>query len=371
MTNQAVIYHRHPIADGRCILQATLNSERSLNALNQQMIDSLLPTLEQCRQDDSVVAIILDSIGDKAFCAGGDVVELYHAMAAAPGTKQPFVEQYFGKEYQLDYTIHTFDKPIIVWGNGFVMGGGLGLMAGASHRVVTEHSKVAMPEISIGLYPDVGATYFLSKMPQRLGLFLGLTAAQMNAADCIEVKLADFYLEHQQKMQLISQLVESNWPDSVDHHRHITEIIKTLQPEQSMAKGNIDTHRGVLTEVLSPISLSDVVAAIGAITSDEKWLIRAQRTMAHGSVLSAKILERQLEVGKGLSLVDCFKLELSMSVHCGQIGEVTEGIRALLIDKDNSPNWQYKTLEQVDSHVVDKIFSPIWSDTEHPLYQPD
>lgn len=367
MTNQAVIYQRHQTVDGHYIVQATLNSERSLNALNQDMIDSLLPQLEQWKDDDSVVAIVLDSVGDKAFCAGGDVVELYRAMAAAPGTRQPFVQEYFSKEYELDYKIHALAKPIILWGNGYVMGGGLGLMAGASHRIVTEHSKIAMPEITIGLYPDVGATYFLSRMPDRLGLFLGLTAAQANAADCLEINLADFYLQHQQKQELLTQLSQASWSQSTDHHQLINQLIEEIGDCQSMAKGNIEAHRSILNQVLGPSALADVVSAIAEIKTEDKWLLKAQRTLAHGSALSAKILERQLEVGQNLSLLECFKLELAISVHCGEFGEVTEGIRALLIDKDNTPNWRYKTLAEVDPGLVDKIFTPIWNEQNHPL----
>lgn len=366
MATDAVIYQRHPTADGQVIIQATLNSERSLNALNQQMIDSLLPALEQWRDDDAVVAVLLDSVGDKAFCAGGDVVELYHAMACAPGTKQPFVQQYFAKEYELDYKIHTFEKPIIVWGNGFVMGGGLGLMAGASHRVVTEHSKVAMPEITIGLYPDVGGTYFLSRMRNRIGLFLGLTAAQMNAADCLEVGLADHYLAHQQKESVIAQLTLADWSRTKSANGMVTELLNQLDSNE-LAVGNLASHRQVLDKVLAPTELADVIDAIAGIETEDKWLAKAQRALAHGSLLSAKILQRQLDVGQSLSLAQCFELELSISVHCGEFGEVTEGIRALLIDRDNAPQWKYQSLAQIDDSLIDRIFSPAWDDESHPL----
>jgi len=369
MTDQdAVIYQSHATNDGHIIIQATLNSEKSLHALNQAMIDSLLPKLECWQQDDNVVAVMLDSVGDKAFCAGGDVVELYHAMAKDPGVKQPFVQEYFSKEYTLDYKIHTFTKPIMLWGNGFVMGGGLGLMAGASHRIVTEYSKVAMPEITIGLYPDVGATYFLNKMPDKLGLFLGLTAAQMNAADCLEVNLADYYLLHQQKQPLLSALIDASWENgSESYHETVDLIVEELSTPHTCATGNIQRHRETLVEVLSHRTLSAVIDAIGAIDTQDKWLLKAQRALAHGSALSARILERQLAVGQGLSLAQCFKLELAISVHCGEIGEVTEGIRALLIDKDNQPKWRYAKVDDVEQSLVDKIFSPIWTPEQHPL----
>ncbi|NRA62707.1 MAG: enoyl-CoA hydratase/isomerase family protein, partial [Psychrobium sp.] len=264
--NQAIIYQFHNTSDGKKIVQATLNSEKSLNALNQEMIESLLEKLPLWQDDDNIIAILLDSAGDRAFCAGGDIVQLYRAMSDAPDSKQPYVEEFFTKEYRLDHLIHTYAKPIIVWGNGFVMGGGLGLMAGASHRIVTETSKVAMPEITIGLYPDVGATYFLNKMPDNLGLFLGLTAAQMNASDCLEVKLADHFLLHQQKNSLINALTTSNYANN-DLHQQVSNIINGLAQESSdsLPRGNISNHRAALQSVLSSNNLTDVITAIGDI----------------------------------------------------------------------------------------------------------
>ncbi len=366
--NQAVIYQFYTTSDGKKIVQATLNSEKSLNALNQEMIESLLEKLALWQDDDNIVTILLDSVGDRAFCAGGDIVQLYQAMSEAPDSKQPYVEEFFTKEYRLDHMIHTYPKPIIVWGNGFVMGGGLGLMAGASHRVVTETSKVAMPEISIGLYPDVGATYFLNKMPDNLGLFLGLTAAQMNASDCLEVKLADHFLLHQQKSSLITALTTGDYTND-DLHQQVSNIINGLAQESigSLPLGNIANHREALLSVLSSKSLTDVIAAIGSMESDDKWLVRAQRSLANGSAVSACILERQLLIGSALTLAQCFQLELSLSVRCGELGEFAEGIRALLIDKDNQPKWLYNTVENVDKQLIDKLFAPIWNNQTHPL----
>lgn len=368
MTDQvAVIYTHHQMQDGKTLIQATLNSEKSLNALSQAMIDSLLPNLLAWQDDSSVTAILLDSAGDKAFCAGGDIVELYHAMASHPGQAAPYVEEFFTKEYKLDYLIHTYAKPIILWGNGFVMGGGLGLMAGASHRVVTEGSRVAMPEVSIGLYPDVGGTYFLNKMPDKLGLFLGLTAAQMNAADCLEVNLADHFLLHQQKNDLIELIIASDF--SGDSHDTITNLLGELSQRVAgkMAQGNIEAHRDTLNELLKSDDLVEVVAAIKALETDDKWLSRAQSSLKRGSAISAQIVARQLSVGKTLTLAQCFQLELSLSVRCGELGEFAEGIRALLIEKDNKPVWRFNSVSDVDSATIDQLFSPVWNDDNHPL----
>jgi len=370
---QAVIYTEHQLRDGRCFIQATLNSEKSLNALSQPMIDSLLPKLLAWQDDSSVVAIFLDSAGDRAFCAGGDIVQLYHEMVAhsdeaAPINKAaPYVEQFFTKEYKLDYLIHTYAKPIIVWGNGFVMGGGLGLMAGASHRVVTETSRVAMPEVSIGLYPDVGGTYFLNQMPDKLGLFLGLTAAQMNGADCLEVKLADHFLLHQQKSQLMALMAASDFTD--DAHVTVTQLIEQLSKPVNgkMPQGNIDAHRDTLNRLLISENLNDVVAAITTLETEDKWLSKAKSSLQRGSAISAHIVARQLSVGKHLSLAQCFQLELSLSVRCGELGEFAEGIRALLIEKDNKPAWQFSAVAEVEPAVIEQLFSPVWNDENHPL----
>ena len=368
--NNAVIYNAHETGDGHYIIQATLNSEKSLNALNQAMIDSLLPALERFEQDETVVAIVLDSMGDKAFCAGGDIVELYNAMKDNPGQRQPFVQEFFVQEYSLDYAIHTYSKPIVVWGNGYVMGGGLGLFAGASHRIVTESSRVAMPEISIGLYPDVGGTYFLNQMPDNLGLFLGLTAAQMNAADCLQVKLADHFLLHEQKGQLIDALTQQSWTIDRDVNRQlVSHCVMNLEKTvyEQMPNGNIAAHQAVIDDAVNQATLAQTMSKISSWSDDDSWLKRAKRSMVNGSPLSARILERQLAAGKGLSLAQCFKLELQLSVLSGEIGEFAEGIRALLIDKDNQPAWKFSDVESVDDALIDELFNPIWDESSHPL----
>ena len=366
-TTNAVLYTEHRTVDGKVFIQATLNSEKSLNALSQPMIESLLAQLIEWQYDDKVVAILLDSVGDRAFCAGGDIVELYQAMVEHAPDAAPYVEQFFTQEYTLDHLIHTYSKPIIVWGNGFVMGGGLGLMAGASHRVVTENSRVAMPEVSIGLYPDVGGTYFLNKMPDKLGLFLGLTAAQMNASDCLEVNLADYYLAHHQKNDLITAICAKSF--ELDSHLMVEQVIKQLATTNPSAQplGNIESHRETLNLLLDHPNLYAVVTAIKALETDDKWLLKAQASLNRGSAISAHIVDRQLNIGVDLSLAQSFQLELALSVRCGELGEFREGIRALLIDKDNKPQWRFDSVETVDNAVIDQLFSPVWDDVNHPL----
>ncbi|WP_241146784.1 enoyl-CoA hydratase/isomerase family protein, partial [Amnimonas aquatica] len=160
-------------SDGNLLAVATLDAERSLNALTLEMVELLLPKLAEWAADARVVAVLLRGRGERALCAGGDVRRLTEAARTGQGDAGHAAE-FFAREYRLDYAIHRFPKPLLVWGSGVVMGGGMGLFAGAGFRIVTDTTRMAMPEITIGLYPDVGGSYFLSRLPGRLGLFLGL-----------------------------------------------------------------------------------------------------------------------------------------------------------------------------------------------------
>src|SRR5690606_26186366 len=204
-----------PTASGHRFGHATLDAPASLNALTLAMVDRLASQLDQWIEDPGIAGIVLDAVGDKAFCAGGDVVALYRSIrAASPGAVPAEAAAFFEREYRLDYRIHTCPKPVLCWGHGIVMGGGIGLLAGASHRVATPATRLAMPEISIGLYPDVGGSWFLGRAPGRTGLFLALTGAPMTAADARFVGLADFVVAHDDKAAVLETISASRWEGS-------------------------------------------------------------------------------------------------------------------------------------------------------------
>jgi enoyl-CoA hydratase/carnithine racemase len=282
----------------------------------------------------------------------------------------PEIEQYFTQEYQLDYLIHTFDKPFIVWGSGIVMGGGLGMLVGASHRVVTESSRIAMPEIAIGLFPDVGGSYFLNKMPSGCGLFLALTGASINAADAKFCHLADYFVEQQHKDNFVSQLKMINWGDTLPlNHDKASQLLQEFE-QGSVSKlpaSPLREHQTLITQLVEKHELTDIVTAIISIETEDKWLSRAQKSLKRGSALSAQLAYSQLQVGKGMTLADCFRMELNLAVKCGHFGEFLEGVRALLIDKDNVPQWHYPSVELIDAKVLDWFFESKWSKADHPL----
>ncbi|KAF7773780.1 hypothetical protein PCIT_a0100 [Pseudoalteromonas citrea] len=371
LLNQAdapVVFELAHCDNGMQVAFATLNVPKALNALNLDMIRLLTPQLEAWAQDEQVALVIIKGEGEKAFCAGGDVVSLYNAMAANDGNN--YIETFFSEEYRLDYQIHTYKKPILLWGNGIIMGGGLGLMAGASHRVVTETARIAMPEITIGLYPDVGGSYFLNKMPQGVGLFLGLTGASMNAADAQFVGLADHFVDAEKYGELVAGLLGVEWGKTMSsNHNMLSDMLTELnsasmQPPKSDIQANINHIAGVN----NCHDLQAQVDYILSIPSDgNKWLSRAQKSLRQGSPLSAVLVKEQLKLGKNRSLKECFLFELGMSVQAGEAGEFQEGVRALLIDKDGAPNWQFKSVSDVSDEMISAFTAPRWNDDAHPL----
>ncbi|MCR7364817.1 enoyl-CoA hydratase/isomerase family protein, partial [Pseudomonas aeruginosa] len=226
-----VLFEERPSLHGFRIGIATLDAEKSLNALSLPMIEALAAKLDAWAEDAGIACVLLRGNGAKAFCAGGDVRKLVDACREQPGEVPALARRFFADEYRLDYRIHTYPKPFICWAHGYVMGGGMGLMQGAGIRIVTPSSRLAMPEIGIGLYPDVGASWFLARLPGRLGLFLGLSAAQMNARDALDLDLADRFLLDDQQDALLAGLVQMNWNESPQVQLH--SLLRALEHEAS------------------------------------------------------------------------------------------------------------------------------------------
>ncbi|BFT30280.1 enoyl-CoA hydratase/isomerase family protein [Alteromonas sp. D210916BOD_24] len=346
----------------------TLNKPKALNALDLEMARLLLAALTDWATRDDVIAVIIDSEGEKAFCAGGDIVSMYNAMREAHGAIPTFLEDFFKTEYTLDYTIHNYAKPIIVWGSGIVMGGGMGLLCGASHRVVTETSRLAMPEITIGLYPDVGGSYFLPRLPGKSGLFLGLTGGQMNGQDAKFVGLADVIVDSSQHQAMKQALVNYCWDSQTNHGECVTSILEGLSKPESLSKGNVEPNLPLINKLCNGITVEQVVNAIlAADLSKDKWLSRAQATLAKGSPITMHLVFEQCTRGADMTLAACFKMEADMSCRCGESGEFEEGVRALLIDKDMSPKWKYAKVEDVPQDVISHFFTSPWTEQTHPL----
>jgi enoyl-CoA hydratase/carnithine racemase len=366
---QDVIFQTLGTLSGQSIGVVTLNIEKALNALTLDMVAAMQAQLTKWQQDDSIACVVLDGAGEKAFCAGGDVRAIYHASIANPNNMTTEACEFFTQEYQLDYLLHQFGKPVLVWGDGIVMGGGLGLMAGGSHRVVTERSRIAMPEVTIGLYPDVGGSYFLNRMPGKTGLFLGLTAYNMNCADALYVGLGNHLLNSDEKEPLFDAMAELAWSqDSEINHQLLSGLLTNMsQPHLAALSVSPVQQFQAQIDLLMTGDILDVHHQLSTLNTELDWLKRAQKTALAGSPISWHLIFAQAELGTELSLADCFKWELGVSVNCCSMGDFCEGVRALLIDKDRQPKWLFADVDSVDANKVTQLVTSPWAEDRHPL----
>ncbi|MGP8305514.1 enoyl-CoA hydratase/isomerase family protein [Vibrio sp. YIC-376] len=354
-------------ADGSAIGVLELDNPTALNALNYVMIEQLYKQLIEWQENDSIVAVVLHAQGEKAFCAGGDIQAIYRALE---DIEQDFdsafeaMETFFDLEYHCDHLIHTYPKPIIAWGHGYLMGGGVGLFMGASHRVAETTTRFAMPEIKIGLYPDVGATYFLNQLPKHFALFLGLTACQINATDMKALGLSQWIAPPDSKGSFLSQLASIKWESETDINEKIATVLRSIEVKEP-SEGFMLPHASLI-EQLCRGDLSTIVEAISSADADDKWFVNAQKALNYGSPLSLNITYQQLTQYQGLSLDACFDMEFNLTLRCGLEGDFREGVRALLIDKTNQPNWMHKRVCDVTLQDLERFFAPIDS-AEYPL----
>lgn len=361
-----VLFREVAAANGRRIGFAQLNSEKSLNALSLPMIRLLDPKLQAWANDPAIACVVLHGAGEKAFCAGGDVRSLYRAILEHQGPPpNPANLAFFSEEYALDHRIHTYPKPVLVWGSGIVMGGGLGLMAGASHRVVTETSRVAMPEITIGLFPDVGGSWFLNRMPGRTGLFLALTGASINGHDLLVAKLGDHFVRAADRDAIFAALATVDWRGDNTADRALLSTLLDAHAAQALdlrPASNLQRHAETIERLSAGDDLQTVYAAITGYTGDDAWLKRGAQTLRAGSPTTAALIWELRRRAQNLSLADVFRLELVVALQCCAHPDFAEGVRALLIDKDNTPKWTPPTLADVTPQWIAAHFEAPWSD---------
>jgi enoyl-CoA hydratase/carnithine racemase len=354
-------------SDGARLGIATLDAEKTLNALSLPMILALHERLDTWANDPGIVCVLLRGNGAKAFCAGGDVRALVENAGSATGKVPPLAAQFFAAEYRLDYTLHTYPKPLICWGHGYVLGGGMGLLQGAGIRVVTPSSRLAMPEVSIGLYPDVGASWFLSRLPGKLGLFLGLTGAQVNGRDALDLGLADRFLLDDQQEEMIDRLLQLNWQEQTAVQ--LNSLFKALHNEaiEKAPEAQWLPRRQVIDELLD---VADIASAWNAIkhqlNSTDELLAKAARTMTQGCPMTAQLIWEQIKRARHMSLAEVLGMEYAMSLNCCRHPDFFEGVRARLIDKDHTPHWHWQDIASIPLAVVDAHFEKAW-EGRHPL----
>jgi len=340
----------------------TLQRPAALNALSLNMVQRMDATLRKWANDATVHAVLVKGSGEKAFCAGGDIRSLYDSMRHDGGLHREF----FPIEYRLDYLIHRYPKPYIAVMNGITMGGGMGISQGARVRIAGERTRMAMPEVGIGFFPDVGGSYFLSRLRGSLGLYLGLTGMQLRAPDAVHARLADTRLDDSALQSLDCEFDQLEWSPNptADVDRMISRLSAgpALVADLELLQAAIDFH----------FSKPDVPSIIASLRTERRaqhapWAQQTLQTMASKSPLMLCVTARQLQQARSMELADCLRMELNMVHRCFEEHDFKEGIRAVLIDKDNQPRWQPAQLEDVGSERVAAFFQPRWSAQDHPL----
>lgn len=367
-----VLFEERVAGNGMRIGIATLNAPRTLNGFSLPMAHLLLEQLNAWADDDGIAMVVLQGAGEKAFCAGGDLHSLYKAMVAfreagrSDIRENDYAAEFFDVEYRVDYLIHTYAKPILCWGHGIVMGGGIGLMSGASHRVVSERSKLAFPEITVGLFPDVGGSWLLPRVPGKGGLFLALTGALLNPGDAIYAGLADVHVPEERRSAVFDALLQVAWSSEPAHnHERLTHLLQSHASDA--ATGPLLANAAQVDALCEGDDLEAIVARIAGLQTDDAWLQAAQRTLAAGAPGSARLSYELQRRSAGQDLAAIYRLEYIVALHCAAHGDFAEGIRALLIDKDRNPQWNPATLAEATCAWADTFFASPWAAAAHPL----
>jgi enoyl-CoA hydratase/carnithine racemase len=357
----------------------TLNRPQALNALSLPMIRAITAAL-RAWQDASVVdAIAIRGTGKSApfghFCAGGDI-RFFH-RAALSGEAE--LEDFFTEEYTLNHLIHRFEKPVVVLLDGIVMGGGMGLAQGASHRIVTENSRLAMPETLIGLFPDVGGGYFLSRLKGHLGEWLALTGTVVGAATAIKIGWADRYVPSHRLTEVWEMLAVAQWACQGGVSECLTGFDEPAVPVNPALDSLLDPSTGnAISELIDRCfgqpSVSEVVATLAS--EDHPWAKTTLESLVKRSPLMLHVAFEQIRRARSMSLADELRMERDLVRHCfhprhldrraGQT-ETVEGIRALAVDKDHHPRWEPAALTDVTAEMVAPFFVSPWPSWAHPL----
>jgi len=343
----------------------TLDRPKALNSLSLDMVRALGAILRAWQSDAGIDAVVITSSSEKALCAGGDIRFFHEVGHATPMGGSALLEDFFTEEYALNHLIHFYPKPYIALMDGVVMGGGMGIAQGGPAcglRIVTERTKMAMPEVNIGLFPDVGGSHFLSHAPGRSGMYLGLTGLTIGAADALHVGLADVFVPGEQ-LPALRALIEAMPGAALP--AAIREFAAPFADQ--VGESRLQAQRDAIDRHFGAPSVPQIMASLEGDAAP--FAQQALAAMRLRSPLMMCVTHELLQRGGALTVAECLRLERSLVRRNFEHGEVLEGVRALVIDKDNAPRWNPPTLAQVTPEMVARFFEPVWPDDAHPLRQ--
>jgi enoyl-CoA hydratase len=331
----------------------TLNRPQALNTLSLAMYRRFDPQLIAWGEDESVRAIVVRGAGDRAFCAGGDVRAIFDARCEGSGSGD-YKADFFREEYRLIERVHRFPKPYIALVDGITMGGGCGVSINGGFRVATERTVFAMPEVHIGLFPDVGASRFLNLCPGRIGLYLALTGTRVRAADALFCGFATHYVPHARLGELTAALAALDWAKG-NPTQQVEAVIARFAADAGEAR--FPALQAAIDRSFAGSSVEAIVAALRQERAP--WAEEALAAIARASPISLKITFHQLMLGRGMSVEEALTLEYRMTQHVMAGHDFFEGIRALLVEKDNRPRWERASLEAVSEDEVARYFDAL------------
>lgn len=345
----------------------TLNRAKALNALSLDMVRSLTAVLLEWQRNPAIRAVAIrgtNKVGNfGGFCAGGDI-RFFHQAALAGN---PELEDFFTEEYALNHLIHHYGKPYIAFMDGIVMGGGMGISQGASHRLVTANTKMAMPETNIGLFPDVGGGYFLSRCPGRAGEWLALTGDVIDAGTAIDLGLADICVDAGRMQEAWDALALADFAETGVLDQWVATFSVAAHAQSTGARDQLDQY----------FALDSVPAIMAALEADNSdWAQHTAATLRKRSPLMLHVVLEQVRRARSMTLADDLRMERDMVRRCfhtqhlnrsGATSETVEGIRALAVDKDHAPKWNPARIEEVTPEMVMPFFSSPWPAQAHPL----
>lgn len=325
-----------------------LNRPGAIHALDTAMCATMLEALASWRGDSAIEAVLIDHAAGRGFCAGGDI----RMIAGSGASDGALAREFFRTEYQLNHALFTYAKPIVAFMDGITMGGGVGISMPAKFRVATENTKFAMPETGIGLFPDVGGGWYLSRLPGRMGEFIALTGARLNGADCLKLRMATHYMTSAKLEGAKQWLIE----------RPVSEIETILEgmadvPDDDTILG----HSADIDRLFAADTLEEIIAALAADSG--LWAKEQLAILATKSPQAMKVSLHLIRQGRHMpSFEDEMRQEFAVASRVVQRPDFAEGVRAVIIDKDNAPHWQPATPEGVTDHVIDQIFAPLPDD---------
>jgi enoyl-CoA hydratase len=342
MTDDVLIRVNGPIG------HISLNRPKALHALTLPMCHAMSAALSEWAADDAIKAVILDHDEGRGFCAGGDIAFLRNSALNDGGVSG---RKFFHDEYQLNHQMFSYAKPIVAFMDGITMGGGVGISQPAKYRVATENTRFAMPETGIGLFPDVGGGWYLSRLGQRLGQFLALTGARLDGAECLWTGLATHYVPHDMLEDIKARIH--------DHPDRIAGVLS--EPVGTPPKARIEVNADKIAKHFALDRYEDILASLEAASdSGDDWAVKERDTLGTKSPQTCKVALRQLaESAKLTDFADNMRMEYRIASRVLTRPDFAEGVRAVIIDKTNDPKWDPATPEEVGEDLIDAIFAPL------------